>query len=709
MNARKILSALLGSALTLGLLAGCGGGGSASPSVYYLNDENELKFLKNLTAESEAIELTDRLVDPDRFREDSGTYRYYLNSGYTADPDIENGLLWYSKDGKTAYFLARLNGQTGTLYKADLANLQPGSDKNDNYIEKVDSSVVSGWVEQLPDGTLLYKKSGDSADRLYWYNGTESVKMAEGNWSNLTVTNDGKGILYRQYDSGEYSLYYRPLTADGEREKLASKVDLFYYTNGTILFFKVDDRDTSGADSAPSGSLAPYYGNKNYTPYDVYTVVPGQEAVKLADNVGCPMGSVWGNTFYYTVPKKQEIPADTLVVGDLADVDENPPLPPPDDDFMVDIFASSISELEDVLLSNGHDRDTYDRWWNLNWGGTDGTENFIANKYAGKYSAENEMRYKNYVNDWGEGDGYLLDWEAYQEYWNSLNESYEQRKRLAELAGRTLTFYHDALCFFNGTESVTICDGVYIASFTDAKTQTALYRKLRSNEEIGKVDMESLTNVNSLGYWFLDAQEPSSESELYHYTIGSAAEGQVDLEGMGDYWYPVTLLSGGKDLIFHDEDSGELFVASIANGVLAKPASIAEDVYTFYYPDDCSAFYYYENVSGGTGDLKVYKNGASTVLAKDVSYGGQGNTVFEDGSLLVLKDLGSSGGTLTQIKNGESSRVADDVTYYLRLSDNSILYCSDGNLYRYDGKEKTRLSSDVRYVWSPSVISGFVL
>ena len=223
------------------------------------------------------------------------------------------------------------------------------------------------------------------------------------------------------------------------------------------------------------------------------------------------------------------------------------------------------------------------------------------------------------------------------------------------------------------------------------------------------MDMESLTNVNSLGYWFLDAQEPSSESELYHYTIGSAAEGQAELEGMGYYWYPVTLLSGGKDLIFHDEDSGELFSASIADGVLAKPVSIAEDVYTFYYPDDRSAFYYYENVSGGTGDLKIYKNGASTVLAKDVNYGGQGNTVFEDGSLLVLKDLGSSGGTLTQIKNGESSRVADDVTYYLRLSDNSILYRSDGNLYRYDGKEKTRLSSDVRYVWSPSVISGFVL
>ena len=707
MKTQKILSALLGSALTLGLLAGCGGGGSASPSVYYLNDENELELLKTRTAESEAIELTDRLVDPDRFQEDSGTCRYYLNDGYTADPDLKSGLLWYGKDGKTAYFLARLNGQTGTLYKADLASLQPGSDKNDNYIEKVDSSVVFGSVDQLPDGTLLYRKSGDSADRLYWYDGTEPVKLAEGEWFDLTVTDDGKAVLYRQRDDGSYSLYYRPLTADGEREKLTSKADLFYYTNGTILFFKEEGGDIAGTAEA-ADSLASYYGNKDYRAYDAYTVVPGQEAVKLADDVGSPMGSVWGNTFYYTVPEKQEILADTLVIGDLSDVEDNPPPPPDYDDFMVDIFASSISELEDILLSNGHDRDTYDRWWNTNWGGTDGTENFIANKRAGKYSAENETRYKNYVNDWGEGDGYLLDWEAYQDYWNSLNESYEQRKRLAELAGKTLTFYHDALCFFNGTESVTVCDGVYFTSFTDAKTQTALYRKLRSNEEIGKLDMESLTDVNSLGRWFLDAREPSSEDDLVHYTIGSAAEGQAELEGLGSWWEIVTLLNDGKELIFYDQNTGELFSSAIADGVLAKPVSVAEDVYTYAYPDDSSALYYYENVSGGTGDLKVYKNGTSTALAKDVSCGGRENTVFEDGSLLVLKDLGSTGGTLAQIKDGESSRVADDVTYYLRLTDNSILYCSDGNLYRYDGKEKIRLASDIRHVCSPSAVSGFV-
>ena len=77
--------------------------------------------------------------------------------------------------------------------------------------------------------------------------------------------------------------------------------------------------------------------------------------------------------------------------------------------------------------------------------------------------------------------------------------------------------------------------------------------------------------------------------------------------------------------------------------------------------------------------------------------------VYEDGNVYVYTDASSRGVELTCIgKDANRTVVADDVQQYIRMDKNNLLYIQDGDLYSYNGKEKTRIASDITHFWVAS-------
>ncbi|MEG2455086.1 MAG: hypothetical protein RSC08_02435, partial [Oscillospiraceae bacterium] len=655
------------------------GGTASESSVIYLTTENEFQLTKNLSADSEPVQLTDRAADTEVYQNDPSFLSSRFQSNYSTTTPAGNGMLWSSADGKILYFLARMSYDTATLYRTEPGKLKAGSDKNDTYIEKLDSGVLHGSVRVTPAG-LLYEKSGDSGRRLYYYNGQESIKLLEGSWEDIQVTADGAGILYglTSSDDGTTSLYYQPFASDGEKEKLATNVSRFYYTDGVLLYTKSQDDKR-----------------------DVYTVAPGQESVKLiSDVVG--VRNIWGKSFYYTALKESQIPITSLVEGEWSS--RPSPAKPTEEQYSLDIDSSSVWELSAILDG----AETYDSWWDVGGLLYSDFESYKPNFDSERDSEENQNRYKTFLRErWGYTDK-VKNSSAYEYAMEHYNEAVSRDSAINEAMQGTYTQQATELYFYDGTAPRLICGSVISDSVTtDARAQFALYKKLSLDMKTEKIKIEDVTDINDVYSWY-NSEQPAVDTDLRYYTIGAAAEGELEQEGN---WTMLGLLSGGKELILKLTENGELVSYPVQDGVLGKPTSVAEDASFQLISEDEKALYFYEDVSDGAGDLCRYQDGTAKTLASDVcaSDGIRMNGVYTDDVVLALRDLSSSGGTLTLFRDGESTRVADDVTYYLRLSAQNILYLSDGNLYFYNGKEKQRLSSDVSMVWSAALLAGIMV
>lgn len=112
--------------------------------------------------------------------------------------------------------------------------------------------------------------------------------------------------------------------------------------------------------------------------------------------------------------------------------------------------------------------------------------------------------------------------------------------------------------------------------------------------------------------------------------------------------------------------------------------------------------------SNGTSyvDLYTYANGKSTRAAQDIA--ADYATVYEDGQLLVHTGYNSYDDKEIALiaKDGTRTVIADGVSWVRRVDKNTTLYISDNDLYSYDGKEKTRLLTDVDQMWCRDTLAG---
>ena len=101
-------------------------------------------------------------------------------------------------------------------------------------------------------------------------------------------------------------------------------------------------------------------------------------------------------------------------------------------------------------------------------------------------------------------------------------------------------------------------------------------------------------------------------------------------------------------------------------------------------------------------DIYKVTDGEKVRLAQDVV--SSDLQLYEDGNLFAYTDYryyGDQGSGELAIFNpaGEKKKVGDDVTQYVRVDKNKVLFISDDKLYLFDGKEKESLQNDVEQIW----------
>ena len=143
-------------------------------------------------------------------------------------------------------------------------------------------------------------------------------------------------------------------------------------------------------------------------------------------------------------------------------------------------------------------------------------------------------------------------------------------------------------------------------------------------------------------------------------------------------------------------------IAPITDGVVRD---FADEIDCAYIPSVNVAdntFYYFDHTdSNDFGDLYLYKSGSSEKIAYGI-YAYQ-LLQYDDGSMLACTDLDWDDETMEMTmydEKGGSTILADDVTCFIRPDKKNVLYISDGDLYCYNGKDRTMLASGVEFIWA---------
>ena len=54
--------------------------------------------------------------------------------------------------------------------------------------------------------------------------------------------------------------------------------------------------------------------------------------------------------------------------------------------------------------------------------------------------------------------------------------------------------------------------------------------------------------------------------------------------------------------------------------------------------------------------------------------------------------------------NGKTTIIGDDIEQYIRVDESTLLYISDGDLYIYDGEDRSIIQNDVEWLWSRNLM-----
>jgi hypothetical protein len=625
-------------------------------------------------------------------------------------------LVRFSPDEKYIYYFTKFDSSnsTGTLCRAEYRKLKKNPDKNDKYIKVIATNVQSGFT-MLDDGDVLYT---DAEKNLYYFDGKDETRLAT-QVSNYYTDDDGN-IVYRTgtYSDG-YTLWYVKGNKADDAEKLAADVEsvVAAYDFGNILFTRREDNGSSS----------------------LYSVGLKKEAVKLAENV---------SSFYYGTDRTYFLSKNLVglclynfVKDDLAESDAGV-VQPAIKDFMTPAYAyrhvhaSELTEdsFADGVLFTSCTKNLY--WFSPNGSGYMTMEEALTADF-GEHTDAVHSAVQSFVDTFAasaDENGYIAltgevktalmqinaaigdnpEWEwlwlcdekyesgtttDYDAYYAARDKWYETRDRNNYrdylknednyLPLSTLYVYKDGKLTAINEQiygSASVIDGLLFAT-VDQVTE--------------KLDIQTMTSKydvrNKLFTFRRDA-----ENSLIVYADGNVyrmtAEAAADYQKAYNAGYP-SLYATTKG-IFLQESNDALSVAKLKDGKVQAFEILTDDGDLgntkgdrIYYTADP-----YTNNGYDYCELYVYENGESRRLVKDVLK--TGIRVYDDEVITVYTDRKNGGYELTMInKKGKSTVIDEGVTQYVRVSKDLLLYISEGNLYMYNGKERSRVKSNVDYLW----------
>ena len=388
-------------------------------------------------------------------------------------------------------------------------------------------------------------------------------------------------------------------------------------------------------------------------------------------------------------------------------------------------YNISTSDLKNILYAKGSDEDGYALYRTS----IDGEPEKITNKYqycyndttngkffylkdTGKTVSLYDFVYDRYnvteEPDWSDyrkldSDGwYTYDDEGYSEAWNH----YDLREHLTN-EDYALPLY-DLYYYANGQETLVAQD---VLSKKGCSATGFIYWGVDVLED--QISIDDLNSAYDLSWtlsnledYFIDDVD-ASKLNLYSATANTtvpltedALELMQEREYSGLYCVKDQLILSSHEY----DEAGALYAATIKNGELGSFTQFADDAEIETYDEDL--LYYttgeYDNGDNSYADLYCYENGEAKRVVQDALVD-EMVRIYEDGVTVLYTDRNQNGCELTLLqKDGTKNLIADDVTDYLRVDKDTLLYLSDGDLYCYDGKEKKRVATDVDYFWAKS-------
>ena len=527
-----------------------------------------------------------------------------------------------------------------------------------------------------------------------------SAKSDEQTGSLVRFSQDGKYVYYfTKYDSDSYTgtlcrAEYAKLKTDSSKNEkyittIASNVRLsLYQTKNGIL-----------------------YRNNSYTLY----YYDGNEAVQLAKNTDI-------------VSVNEDDPNKVLYTKDNGDGTEDlyyVTLDKPDEQQKLDSRISEMynyEDLDNIMYVKGNDEDGYNLYHtvvgqdpekitnNFYYCYNDSTNHkFFYFKDMGKTISLYDFVYDRYKvteePSWSDyrtlgSDGwYTYNDDAYNSAWNHYNMRRNLMDESYDLPVR------DLYCYENGQETLVAED---VMAWSVESNCFMYWGTDLLSDQVSIDDLEYANDLYGTLKW-LDStfMEDVDVSKITLYSEAANTSVPMNEDAMDTLWEvgSVRLYGMGSQILMNEYSGSQtLQAADIKDGAMSGFSLVTDDADVQRCDND--KLYYttgaYTQGDNSYADLFCYENGESKRLAQDVLLASSVQ-VYEDGTACLYTDSSSNGSELTLLdKDGNKTVVADDVTRYTRLDKDTLLYISDGDLYRYDGKEKKRIATDVDNFWTNS-------
>ena len=633
----------------------------------------------------------------------------------TKNDEINPWMVVFTPDGKYVYYYTKYDSYegTGSLCRARYGKLKDDSDKNDKYIEIIETNVKLG-IGMFDDGTITYQ-TGEGT--LYYYDGKESSRIAK-NVSYYYIA-ESKRVIYAVTDEDENDdLYGVELDDPDNKIKLAAN---FY----SIISYSSENFDE-----------ILYTKTTEEGKTNLYSVGFEKDSEKIGENVG-----VWNfadGQVYFTADNGSTVSPYDYIIDDYAEADAS--IKEPDkSDYTVPyyhyymVYGSNLSEDDFGELYTSCTKDLYwygeSTWWSYSmedavdiaWEDGDAinkaTQAFI-DKYADSADEDGyilvtdevkadlkKINQSAGVEDWKwlwlcytrVQNGTTTDYDAYsadQEKYNEAADRIEAREILKDHANE---YSLKTLYYYDNGEITTIAEDVLRAR---GYSGAVMYNTTENFEKTMTLDDFAndyvIENIFALNLETENYVLRAGQTESWKMSK-DAAETHAKVNESG-----YTYLYFTDKAVYMEGEDGELYVASISKNTVNDFSIITDDADVLGIAED--SLYYldgvYENNDCSYGDLYVYSAGKENRLAKDVLQ--DKITIYEDGSVIVYTGYSSSSGYEMLMLNtkGEKEFTAEDVTQYIRVDKSTLLYISDGDLYVYNGKDKERVQKNVDWIWS---------
>lgn len=526
--------------------------------------------------------------------------------------------------------------RSSRLYRVELQKLTANENKNDKYIEEIDSHVTSYDVYE--SGEVLYY--GESGDFCY-YDGKENTDIDGDVNSNFRF----KDIIY----------YIK--SSETEEGKLC------YFDLGSKKVAEIDDCD-SVVDYNENEVL---YTRGESGDYDLYLAEIGKKPIKLAKEISqIESGDVNTGVIYYLRESGMQKTYYDFVEDPYAEEDEKAQEPDVKDYLTK---SSPKKALSDYMYDDYREyKDSfYDYYCYYN-------DDYGMYVYY-DYELDNGSVY--YLIDKDKKTWSLFDYDAYDKAckaYEDVDERIQLRKSLKE-KDFNITFYD--LCCYTAKGGEKIVASAVTDCNAEAVNQICMYQKIEeenskkvcSIDEIGYVSdvdtylYEDETNEDQQYYMLVDGKEQKMDAAITDATFVDSDDGKTIM------------------IVCYKEDVSELYAYENKSGELKKTGKVCSDYsYGFW---DGDLFYY----STDDGDYCAYSNGKSKVILKDV----ESAYMPEEGIYTAYTDYHNETDNKLKIFNGKDEVLVDrDVYEYAYVNEKRIVYIKNGDLYVYRGEDKNR-------------------